>query len=113
MGSVDEFDYIIVGGGTAGLTVADRLTEDENVKVLVVEAGEDRSKDPLVLTPGLVAGMYGNPDYDWNFNSVPQVSDFRQLEVNKLEFADRHFSPDSITARSINPVESSWAGPLL
>ncbi|KAF3402143.1 Oxygen-dependent choline dehydrogenase [Talaromyces pinophilus] len=72
MGSVDNFDYIIVGGGTAGLTVADRLTEDENVSVLVVEAGEDRSKDPLVLTPGLVAGVYGNPDYDWNFNSVPQ-----------------------------------------
>ncbi|PCG92769.1 Glucose-methanol-choline oxidoreductase [Penicillium occitanis (nom. inval.)] len=72
MGSVDNVDYIIVGGGTVGLTVADRLTEDENVNVLVVEAGEDRSKDPLVLTPGLVAGMYGNPDYDWNFNSVPQ-----------------------------------------
>jgi choline dehydrogenase-like flavoprotein len=73
MGSVDNVDYIIVGGGTAGLTVADRLTEDENVNVLVVEAGEDRSKDPLVLTLGLVAGMYGNPDYYWNFNSVPQV----------------------------------------
>ena len=83
MGSVDEFDYIIVGGGTAGLTVADRLTENVNVKVLVVEAGEDRSKDPLVLTPGLVAGMYGNPDYDWNFNSVPQVSSCL-IETNEV-----------------------------
>lgn len=72
MGSVETFDYIIIGGGTAGLTVADRLTEDENVKVLVVEAGEDRSKDPLVLTPGLVGGQYGKPEYDWNFVSVPQ-----------------------------------------
>jgi choline dehydrogenase-like flavoprotein len=76
MGSIetDSFDYIIIGGGTAGLTVADRLTEDGASKVLVIEAGENHTSNPLVLTPGLVAGMYGNPEYDWNFNSVPQVS---------------------------------------
>lgn len=76
MGSTetDSFDYIIVGGGTAGLTVANRLTEDGVNTVLVIEAGEDHTKNPLVLTPGLVAGMYGNPNFDWNFNSVPQVS---------------------------------------
>ncbi|KAK3693381.1 hypothetical protein B0T22DRAFT_436567 [Podospora appendiculata] len=66
------FDFIIVGGGTAGLVVASRLSEDPNVRVLVVEAGTDRSADPLVLTPGLVAAVYGNEDYDWNFSSVPQ-----------------------------------------
>ncbi|KAK1984481.1 hypothetical protein LZ30DRAFT_586110 [Colletotrichum cereale] len=66
------FDYIIVGGGTAGLVVASRLSEDDNVRVLVVEAGADKSADPLVLTPGLVAGLYGKEEYDWNFTSVPQ-----------------------------------------
>ena len=77
MGSAPEesFDYVIVGGGTAGLTLADRLPEDAGVNVLVIEAGGDHTTDPLVLTPGLVGGMYGNPEYDWNFNSVPQVSD--------------------------------------
>ena len=73
MGSTDHYDYVIVGGGTAGLTVANRLSEDATVKVLVVEAGPNNVNDPLVLTPGLVAGMYGNAKYDWNFNSVPQV----------------------------------------
>lgn len=36
----EQYDYIIVGGGTAGLTVADRLTEDGETTVLVVEYGE-------------------------------------------------------------------------
>jgi hypothetical protein len=35
-----SYDYIIIGGGTSGLTVADRLTEDGQTKVLVVEYGE-------------------------------------------------------------------------
>ncbi|KAF6795876.1 Versicolorin B synthase 2 [Colletotrichum musicola] len=70
------FDYVIVGGGTAGLVVANRLSEDADVRVLVVEAGGDRSADPLVLTPRLVAGIYGKDEYDWNFTS-PGLSNRR------------------------------------
>jgi choline dehydrogenase-like flavoprotein len=78
-GSLDQpFDYIVIGGGTAGLVVANRLTEDTNVRVLVVEAGADRTADPLVLTPGLVGALYGKDEYDWNFCSPPQVSNIRQ-----------------------------------
>jgi choline dehydrogenase-like flavoprotein len=67
------YDYIIVGGGTAGLTVAARLTEDPSISVLVIEAGDNHRDDPLINTPGLMAGTYGNPKYDWGFRSVPQV----------------------------------------
>ncbi|KAI1848623.1 hypothetical protein JX266_005482 [Neoarthrinium moseri] len=67
-----SFDYIVIGGGTAGLTVASRLTEDALIRVLVVEAGSDNTQDPLVLTPGLVGGQFGHEKYDWNFSSVPQ-----------------------------------------
>jgi choline dehydrogenase-like flavoprotein len=71
------FDYIIIGGGTAGLTVASRLTEDAHIRVLIIEAGPDHSNDPLVRTPGLVVAQYGKEEYDWNFLSVPQVSTSR------------------------------------
>jgi choline dehydrogenase-like flavoprotein len=36
------FDYVVIGGGTAGLAVASRLTEDPSIRVVVIEAGENR-----------------------------------------------------------------------
>ncbi|CAE6460895.1 unnamed protein product [Rhizoctonia solani] len=70
--SSQTFDYVVVGGGTAGLTVAARLSEDPKVSVGVIEAGPYFENDPLVDTPGLAGQLPGNPKYDWMFSSVPQ-----------------------------------------
>lgn len=67
-----SFDYVIIGGGTAGLTLAARLSEDENVTVAVLEAGGDRLNDPMVNTPGLSIQLMDKPEYDWSFQTVPQ-----------------------------------------
>jgi GMC oxidoreductase len=69
-----EFDYVIVGGGTAGLVVAARLSEDERVRVGVLEAGGyvppgEEPRIDLIVNYGLV---FGDPKYDWNLKSVPQ-----------------------------------------
>ncbi|KAM0718028.1 hypothetical protein Q7P37_006360 [Cladosporium fusiforme] len=69
-----EHDYLIVGGGTAGLCIAARLTENPDVKVGVLEAGQDRMDDPQVYTPSLYPTMIGREKYDWCFETVPQES---------------------------------------
>lgn len=80
----DCYDYVIVGGGTAGLVVASRLSEDADVSVLVIEAGGDKSKDPLVTTPGLMGALYGKDEYDWNFLSVPQVCQLSSMPCSMI-----------------------------
>ncbi|KAL5339807.1 GMC oxidoreductase [Aspergillus crustosus] len=60
-----SFDFNIIGGGTSGLVVANRLTEDPSIRVLVLEAGSNRTQDPRIAIPGLAASTYFDPDFDW------------------------------------------------
>jgi choline dehydrogenase len=69
-----HYDFIIIGGGTAGLVLAARLTENPSVSVGVIEAGENRLNDPMIQIPGLHTKLYEKPEYDWIFKTVPQVS---------------------------------------
>lgn len=67
------YDYVIAGGGTAGLTVAARLSEDPAVTVAVIEAGDDQSGDIEVQAVNLAGAQFDNPLYDWSFRTTPQV----------------------------------------
>ncbi|PIE14054.1 MAG: glucose-methanol-choline oxidoreductase [Rhodobacterales bacterium] len=69
-----EFDYVIVGGGAAGATIASRLSEDADVTVCLLEAGGG-GNGILVRAPmGVVAMLPGRPARinNWAFETVPQ-----------------------------------------
>ena len=65
-----EYDYIIVGGGPAGCVLANRLSEDASVKVLLLEAGGS-DWNPLFHMPAGFAKMTKGVA-SWGFETVPQ-----------------------------------------
>ena len=70
--SSDEYDFIVIGGGTSGLAVAARLSEIPDVQILVLEAGDDHINDPRISMPAGWPALLGS-DVDWDFATISQV----------------------------------------
>ncbi len=69
----DRYDYIIIGGGSAGCCLANRLSEDSSTKVLVLEAGRpDYAWDIFIHMPAGLSTPLGNKFYDWCYESEPE-----------------------------------------
>ena len=69
----DRYDVVIVGGGSAGCALANRLSADPATSVLVLEAGHsDYRIDPLVHMPAALPIPIGNRLYDWKYQTDPE-----------------------------------------
>ncbi|KAF9002555.1 pyranose dehydrogenase [Cyathus striatus] len=66
-----DYDFVIVGGGTAGAVLANRLTEIPKFKVLVIEAGHSNEGAVDSEIPFFAARLFGS-QYDWNYTTTPQ-----------------------------------------
>lgn len=69
--SAEEFDYVVVGGGSAGCVVASRLSEDRNISVCLLEAG-GTDASIFIRAPAGIAAMLPGPFKNWAFKTVPQ-----------------------------------------
>ena len=76
-----EFDYVVVGAGSAGCVLASRLSEDVDTRVLLLEAGGSDA-NPLIHVPLGVGKLWSNRLHDWGYNTEPEpVLNGRRIEV--------------------------------
>ncbi|PSK33593.1 hypothetical protein B9Z65_7480 [Elsinoe australis] len=106
-----EYDFIVVGGGTAGCCIAGRLAENPNVSILVIEAGADNPMDhDKIRIPGAGFGLI-ETGHDWAYEStMVDRDDCRRYEKNtRGRGATFH---DEQTAMDLDPEVVGTRGPL-
>lgn len=65
-----HYDYIVIGAGSAGCVVANRLTEDSKTTVFILEAGNPDTK-PAIQSPSATLSLLGS-EVDWGYFSEPE-----------------------------------------
>ena len=73
MAGAAVYDYVIVGAGSAGCVLANRLSEDEGASVLLLEAGPQDSS-PLIQIPLGLGKLHQHRMYDWGYDAEPDAN---------------------------------------
>lgn len=107
---IQSFDYVIVGAGAAGCILANRLSEDEGVTVLLVEAGGS-DKNPIITMPGALPFVYQNKNIQWNIQSGPEPHlDNRMIDEKSGKVIGGSTSINAMIYNRGNPMDyEGWA----
>ena len=104
-----DFDYIVVGAGTAGCIVANRLSADPKNRVLILEAGGNDNWIWFHIPVGYLFAI-GNPRSDWMFRTEPEARPQRPLAGLSPRQGDRRLvrhqrhDLDARTGRRLRPL---------
>ena len=107
MTDAGEFDYIIVGAGSAGCVLANRLSADPGTRVLLLEAGGD---DNYIWVKIPVGYLYciGNPRTDWMFNTVAECSSRSRIAPAGTSSSARTSGQLAIPLFVVSAIEPRW-----
>ena len=100
-GAVAEPDYIIVGAGSAGCVLANRLSEDPSVRVLLIEAG-GTDRHPNIKIPAAFAKQF-HTKLDWDFATEPEPHVRRALALHPAREGARRLELDERDALRARP----------
>ena len=108
-----SWDYVIVGGGSAGSALAARLTEDPSTRVLVLEAGRmDSWWDLYIHMPAALSFPIGSRFYDWKYESEPEpFMNGRRIYHARGKVLGGSSSINGMIFQRGNPLDyERWAG---
>lgn len=105
------FDYVIIGAGSAGCVLANKLSEDPNNSVLVLEAGP-MDRNLMIHVPAGVYYVYRNPKLNWNYLSEREAAlDDRQIATPRGKVVGGSSSINSMVYMRGHPLDyDRWSG---
>jgi choline dehydrogenase len=110
MTNSSEYDYIIIGAGSAGCVLANRLSEEGNLSVLIVEAGPMDHK-LLIHVPAGVYSVYKDPSINWNYLAEAEAElEHREVELPRGKVLGGSSSINSMVYMRGHPLDyDRWA----
>ena len=113
MSKKNSYDYVIIGGGSAGSVLGNRLTEDKDKEVLVLEAGRsDYPWDLFIQMPAALMFPSGNRFYDWIYQTEEEPHMGRKVDHARGKVLGGSSSINGMIYQRGNPMDyEGWAEP--
>jgi choline dehydrogenase len=105
-----QYDYVIVGAGSAGCVLANELTQDASASVLLIEAG-GWDTNPLIHIPAGVYSVFKDPSVNWNWESEPEAGcGGRKIELPRGKVVGGSSSINAMVYMRGHPLDyDGWA----